>query len=404
VSSSQHHDVFCIATPGIAPLIVGELAALGIAGRTVEGGVGVAFRGDTRALYAANLHVRTATRVVVRVSRFHATSFAELERACGRIPWERFVGAGQSPARLSVTCRKSKLYHSDAVAERVARSIADRVGGKPAESVARGIDEEDASDAPLFLVRLERDVCTVSADSSGALLHRRGYRQATAKAPLRETIAAAMVLASGWDGESPLVDPFCGSGTIAIEAALIARRIAPGIGRHFAFEQWPMFEASVWQALRAEAIAAQRVHAPGRIVASDRDGGAIEAAKGNAGRAQVSGDIEFDRRAVSASEAPMGTGWVITNPPYGVRVGRERDLRDLYGKLGEVLRRTYAGWTVALLSADARLVGQMGLVLEERLETRNGGIRVKLLTGHTSETSPRARPTRRVRRGGRSHA
>jgi putative N6-adenine-specific DNA methylase len=404
VISSQHHDVFCIAAPGLAPLVVGELAALGIAARVVEGGAGAAFAGDTRALYAANLHLRTATRVVVRVARFHATSFAELERACRRIPWERFVGEGEPPARLSVTCRKSKLYHSDAVAERVARSLDERVGGSRAESPTIAADDEETSEAPLFLVRLERDECTISADSSGELLHRRGYRHATAKAPLRETIAAAMVLASGWDGEAPLVDPFCGSGTIAIEAALIARRAAPGMHRHFAFERWPTFDSSLWEALRADAIGAQRSEAPGRIVATDRDAGAIEAAEGNAARAGVSNEIELHRRAVSASEAPTGVGLVVTNPPYGVRVG-ERDLRDLYARFGDVLRTKFSGWNVALLSANPRLAGQLGLDLEERLETMNGGIRVKLLTGNIGRTSaPRPRARRSVRRGGRSHA
>jgi putative N6-adenine-specific DNA methylase len=410
VGSSQLHDVFCIAAPGIAPLLTSELHALGIAAEALADGAGAAFRGDTRALYTANLQLRTASRVVVRVAQFRATSFAELERACRKISWEDFVGSAESSTRLRVTCRKSRLYHSDAVAERVSRALDERVGS-PAGSNAkiadattvREDDDESGASSQLFLVRLERDVCTISADSSGVLLHRRGYRQATVKAPLRETLAAAMVLASGWDGEASLADPFCGSGTIAIEAALIARRIAPGIARHFAFERWPTFEREAWDDLMDQAAEAQRSRAPGRIVATDRDAGAIEAAVGNAERAGVATDIEFGRRAVSASEAPEGPGWVVTNPPYGVRVG-ERDLRNLYSRLGDVLRTAYGGWNVAVLSADPRLDGQLGLELEERLQTLNGGIRVRLLTGNTSRVPPvRSRRLTGRRRSGRSH-
>jgi len=172
-------------------------------------------------------------------------------------------------------------------------------------------------------------------------LHRRGYRLASAKAPLRETLAAGMLLASGWDGTSPLLDPFCGSGTIAIEAALLAKRIAPGHTRRFAFMDWQNYEESIWKALLAKSSASELVTIP-PIQASDRDAGAIDMARANAERAGVSQLIEFSQRAVSAIE-PARTGWVITNPPYGQRISSNKDLRNLYAQLGNVLRKNCTG-------------------------------------------------------------
>jgi putative N6-adenine-specific DNA methylase len=269
-----------------------------------------------------------------------------------------------------VTSRKSRLYHQDAVAERLMRAVGSRVGA-PVEG-----------DAPQELVvRLFRDKCTVSADASGELLHRRGYRLAGAKAPLRETLAAAMLAAAGWDGTTPLVDPMCGSGTIPIEAALLARRIPPGLGRGFAFEHWPEFDPDAWEAVRAAARRRMLPHAPVPIAGSDRDAGAIAAAAANAERAGVAEDLQWRRAAISSIEPPDGTGWIVTNPPYGHRVGERQRLRDLFAQLGNVLRRRCPGWQVALLSAHAELDRQTGLALAPAFETANGGIRVRLMRG-----------------------
>jgi putative N6-adenine-specific DNA methylase len=218
-------------------------------------------------------------------------------------------------------------------------------------------------------------------DSSGALLHRRGYRHAVAKAPLRETVAAAMLLAAEWPGTVPLIDPMCGSGTIPIEAALLARRIAPGLNRGFAFERWPETEAVMWARTVGEARAQELPRAPAPIRGSDRDAGAIEAARANAERAGVAADIEFDRRPVSAIEPPEAHGWVVVNPPYGVRVAQPRAVRDLYAALGNTLRARFSGWRFALLSPGESLERQVGLTLQQRFATLNGGIPVRLMTG-----------------------
>ncbi len=372
-----------MTAPGLEAMLEEEILRLtGKRGESSAGGV--SFTGGMKDMRRVNLCSRIANRVLARLDEFHGSSFHELERKAKHVEWERFVKKGQA-VRFRVTCRKSRLYHSDAVAERLAAAVKSKVGGtRHVVTDGESDDETDAAeplDAQLFVVRIVDDVCSISADSSGDLLHRRGYRQAVARAPLRETIAAAMLTGSGWDTKSPLVDPMCGAGTIAIEAAMMARRMAPGLNRKFAFEDWPRHDADVWKsevdAAKGEAIS----KSPARIIASDRDEGAIEAARSNAERAGVSNDIEFDSRSLSAAEYPAGGGWIVTNPPYGMRLGESSSLRNLYAQLGTVLRSRAAGYRIALLSADSELEDQMKADLHEVFRTTNGGIPIHLVTG-----------------------
>ena len=229
-------------------------------------------------------------------------------------------------------------------------------------------------------------MCSISADSSGELLHRRGYRQAVAKAPLRETLAAAMLVGSGWDRKSPLVDPMCGSGTIAIEGALMARNIAPGVRRKFAFEMWPDHDAKSWKAMIDEAVGGQLDRSPARIIASDRDAGAVTASIANATRAHVLEDIEIENRTISDVEFPPENGWIVSNPPYGLRVGESGPLRNLYASLGGIVRKRAPGYVLALLSADKSLESRLEMDLKEVFRTSNGGIPVRLVMSHELRT------------------
>jgi putative N6-adenine-specific DNA methylase len=380
-------DLFAVTAPGLEPLVVAELQELGIRADAESGGA--SWKGDLEGLYAANLHLRVASRVLLRIADFRARTFFELERHAARIPWERYVPPGR-PVRLRVSSRKSRLYHERAIEERFLRWIGERLGSVSAEGPGEGEpdeNEEEGESEQLFVVRFVRDHCVVSADASGALLHRRGYRQAVAKAPLRETIAAAMLLASGWNRTSPLLDPFCGSGTIPIEAALLARGIAPGLAnpdlvpRAYAFQRWAGFDERLWTDVVGRAVSAVRPAADVAIHGSDRDAGAIEAAMANAERAGVANDLSLHVRPLSSIEPPPRNGWLITNPPYGVRVGERDPLRDLYTALGRLARDRFAGWNVAFLSAEPALERQTGLDLREVLRTRNGGIDVRLLAG-----------------------
>jgi putative N6-adenine-specific DNA methylase len=240
-----------------------------------------------------------------------------------------------------------------------------------------GYDEEgDNSAGPLFVVRMFRDVCTISADSSGELLHRRGYREALAGAPLRETIAAAMLRASGWTPDLPLIDPLCGSGTIAIEAALVARGIAPGLARAdrtpraFRFLEWPSTDSRGWNDIVDQATTRIRARCPAPVLASDRNAGAIRAATANAERAGVSADIDFATRPLSAVGPPANAGWIVTNPPYGERVGNRADARRILQELDGRLAGDFNGWSLAALVP--------GTSAEAVFKTNNGGIPVSL--------------------------
>ena len=341
----------------------------------------------------ANVGLRIASRVLVRMMSFEARSFIELERWGRRIPWAGVVRPG-AKVRFRVTCRKSRLYHSDAVAQRLADALVRAMPGVSVEEGSAG--EEDAperDDAALFVVRFLHDRCTVSADASGPLLHRRGYRQATAKAPLRETLAAALLAASEWDCMAPLVDPMCGSGTIPIEGALLARGIPPGARRRFAIEEWPGVPDELGRAVRAELGARAPTSSPLAIMGSDRDAGAIESARGNAERAGVAADVEFAVHALSSMRLPdAAPGWVVSNPPYGVRVGEAGSVRDLWAQLGNVLRRQAPGWRVTLLSPDPALERQLQIPMQVVARTTNGGIPVRIVSGMVPSSSRHAGP------------
>ncbi len=384
-------NLFAVCTPGLEPFVAQELSQLGLKPNPSPSGIesmpapnelidevgGIEFRGTLPDIYRANLHLRTASRVLLQIGIFYADTFSDLGRRAKRLSWENYLPPGRSVS-LRVTCHKSRLYHSGGVAERVLEAIADRLGQTPPVRESNG--DEEGSPPQLVIVRLRENRCAISIDSSGALLYRRGYRLATGRAPLRETLAAGILLASGWDVSSPLLDPFCGAGTIAIEAALLARKIPPGLRRHFTFMDWPNFDARMWEKLVAEGQAIPGIRRL-EIIASDRDAGAIEAAKANAERAGMAGDVEFCCRPISGIDPPKHPGWVVTNPPYGVRLGTNRDLRKLYAQFGKVLRAKCPGWQVTILCNSAGLLRATGLRFDPGIQTRNGGLKVKLVRG-----------------------
>lgn len=396
--STNSLRVFVTSAPGLEQILAAEIRNLGFStAEVIEGGVSVT--GTLEQVYALNLHLRTASRVIVRVAEFHASTFHELERRAKRVDWSQYVGAGAG-ARFRVTCRKSRLFHSDAVAQRFAESVAKQVPGVLVSSADRDVldnpegDDADAGHEQLFIVRLAHDNCVVSVDSSGQLLHRRGYRQATGKAPLRETLAAAMLIGSGWDSTATLIDPLCGSGTIPIEAALMARRIPPGMNRAFAFQNWPSYESAEWESLVGKSRD-EICPAGGLIAGSDRDAGAVDSARANAERAGVSENVVLEVRAISDVDFPVGNGSVVTNPPYGVRVGERGPLRNLYAQLGKTLRSQAPGYTIGLLSADTMLESALDIPLAEVFRARNGGIPVRFLTGHLESGLGRREPETR---------
>lgn len=382
--------LFAVCTPGLEPYLSQELHEVGCRLTrnssqygfwSSEDSGGVEFDGEIRDIYNTNLHLRTANRILLRLGTFRTTAFADLRKKASQLSWGTYLNKHQ-PVSIRVTCHKSKLYHSDAVAERVAGAISDHLGK---EVAVEKFDDQTENPPQLILVRLSNDQCTISLDTSGALLHRRGYRQALAKAPLRETLAAGLVLASGWDRSSPLLDPFCGSGTIPIEAALLAAHIAPGKNRRFAFMNWKNYDSRLWGELKQEAVKNENMASIPLIFGSDRDAGACEMAQSNLERAGVTGAVQISCRVISSIEPPPVPGWIVTNPPYGVRVNSSRDLRNLYAQIGNVLRATCPGWRVGILCSDDQLINQVKMPISQRVNLINGGLSVKFSCGQISK-------------------
>jgi putative N6-adenine-specific DNA methylase len=357
---------YAIASPGLEQVCADELAAIGTAPVGIGRG-GVEFAGRLADLYRANLQLRTASRVVVRFGRFRCRSFPDLYRQAIRLPWGRFVCAG-TPLQCRVTCRNSRLLHSGRVADTL----------QAAANHAMGRDELPVgASAQLLLARVADDVVELSVDSSGALLHRRGYRTSVAAAPLRETLAAGVLKLLGWDGSEPLADPLCGTGTFLLEGALVAGCHAPGLAREFAFMRWPGYRPGLWGQLCEEARRGERL-CPTAISGGDADAGALAAASANLERAGLAAAVALQHRPLSSQPVHAGHGLVVCNPPYGKRLTTVEPLVDYFAGLGRELQRAYPGWRKALLCPDPRLAHATGLPLREVARLDNGGLRVGL--------------------------
>ncbi len=357
-------EIFLAAPPGLEPVLLDEAREAGFAApEAVPGGVVV--RGGWREVWRANLELRGAGRVLVRIGAFRAPHLAQLDRRARRLDWAGVLAPG-TRVRVDATCERSRVWHEGAAAERITRAI------------EAGAGAEVSPDAEVrVLVRIVDDLCTVSLDTSGEPLHRRGAKRAVGKAPLRETLAALFLRACGYRGAEPVVDPMCGAGTVVIEAAEIACGLAPGRARAFAFERFTAFDPAAWHAQRTATTPREpALHFHGM----DRDAGAIEASRANAERAGVTAITTFARQAISALEPPEGpAGLVLVNPPYGARIGERGELRALYATLGRVLAERFAGWRVGVVTSEPVLAAATGLpFLEVGPPVPHGKLRVRL--------------------------
>ena len=344
--------IFLATAPGLEPQLRAEAAALGLpAPQTIPGGV--TLTGGWPEVWRVNLQVRGATRVLARIASFRALHLAQLDKRARKLPWADTLRA-DVPVRIDVTTHKSRIYHAGAARERIATAIAETLG-------APVLDAADETPGAIPLkVRIYDDLCTVSVDTSGEMLHRRGHKQAVNAAPLRETLAALLLRACGYDGSEPVLDPMCGSGTFPIEAAEIALGLAPGRSRTFAFERLATFDPAAWAALRAEAAAPRAT--PFRFLGHDRDAGAIAMSRANADRAGVAAITDFTQGVISDLRRPEGPpGLVMVNPPYGTRLGDAGELRPLYAALGRALAERLSGWRVGLVTTEPALAAATGL-------------------------------------------
>lgn len=363
--------LIAVVARGLEDVTAKEIRALG-------GGIGktrwdrgrVSFEGPPDAVFRANLQLRTAERVLVVLGDdVEAAPSIALTRAAREYPWERYIPQGQG-VRIAVSVGACKLYHTGAVADAIKEAL-----------VYRGLSAEPPGEDALTIdVRGTNNRWTLCVDSTGGNLHRRGYRKATAVAPVRETLAAAMLLQIGWNGEMPLLDPMCGSGTLAAEAALIAGRRPPGLERPFAFERWAGFDPAVWTEVVGRAAGRER-SMPFPIVAADSAPSALRAARANLERVHVDG-IKVVKRRLQDTPADDGPGVVIMNPPYGKRVepGRAMDAaKGEWRAWADLLRSRRPKQSIYALSPDAELAAAAGAMGRPLLRFSNGGIPVALV-------------------------
>lgn len=361
--SDGDFEIFLVATPGLEGPLCAEARAKGFKAKTVEGGV--TLKGGWPEVWRANLEIRGASRVIARLGSFHAIHLSQLDKRARQFPWGEVLRR-DVPFRVEVSCKSSKIYHSGAAAQRIERAIKEELGA-PASPEAE----------VCIKVRIENNLCTIGVDTSGELLHKRGHKQAVAKAPMRETMASLFLRQCGFDGAEPVVDPMCGSGTFVIEAAEIAAGLKPGRARHFAFEQLASFDAAAWQQMRgADGAITPAV----RFHGSDLDAGAIRMSRANAERAGVADITEFQEGAIEDLMPPPGPpGLVIINPPYGDRIGDKGRLKSLYRALGHTLLTRFKGWRVGLITNEVSLAKATGLPFVMDAEpVLHGGLRITL--------------------------
>lgn len=363
--TQERFDIFLSAPPGLEGALRAEALGAGFSAPALEAG-GVSFKGRWQDAMRANLVLRGASRVLVRIDSFPAVHLSQLDKSLRKVDWARFLVPGV-PVKVDVTCKASKLYHGGAVQQRVERVLA-AIMRAPA----------GGEEALQVKVRIERNICTISLDTSGELLHKRGHKVAVNKAPMRETMAALFLRECGYSGDEPVLDPMCGSGTFVIEAAEIAAGLVAGRSRGFAFQQMANFDPELWQALKDKAGTGREAGV--RFYGSDRDEGAIRMSRENAERAGVSGLTQFDHRSVSDISAPDGpAGLVIVNPPYGARIGDKKQLFALYSALGRSLTERFKGWRVGIITTDSALAKSTNLpFLPDGPVVPHGGLKVRL--------------------------
>jgi putative N6-adenine-specific DNA methylase len=365
-------DYFATTAKGLEPVLADELNALGLAG-VAAGAGGVHFRGSRIDGYRACLWLRTANRVLQPLATFPCQTAEQLYDGVRDCPWEEFL-TPQMTLALDANVRDSALTHSRYVALKGKDAIVDRLRERCGQ---RPNVDPAAPDLPVNL-HLSKNRCTVSLDLAGNGLHRRGYRLERTVAPLRETLAAGMLLLSGWQGETPFVDPMCGSGTLPIEAALLATRTAPGLARDFAFQKWPGFAARGWQELRDEAHRLRRPAAV-PIIGADRDPRALKAAKENAARLANPAAVTWTRAEFATLDVPAGLGTLLCNPPYGERLRDEIPPERLYRAIGDTLKQRWTGWTAWLLTGNPEAAKCVGLKATRRIPLWNGPLECRLL-------------------------
>ena len=365
---------FATVARGLEAIATQELEGLG-AQSVRPDFTGVHFAGDASLMYRVNLWSRTIFRVLLRVAEFPCPNAKRLYQEIQNIQWEQYLKPHHTLA-VRATGGNQQLNHTHFTALQVKNGIIDQQRHQFTERSSIDTNNPDV----LLNVHIHQNHCILSLDSSGTSLHRRGYRPAMGLAPLKETLAAALLEMADWQPTMPFFDPLCGSGTLPLEASLKALNIAPGLFRNsFGFERWLDFDPQCWEQLLQEAKNSQIAELKAPILGSDRDSDIIKQARINAENCGVAQQVTFNQTELSQVEAPAGTGIIICNPPYGERVGNANQLGDFYKLLGDVFKQQFKGWTAFVLCGNKELAKRIGLKASRRIPVYNGSIPCTLL-------------------------
>ncbi|MGI6110076.1 MAG: THUMP domain-containing class I SAM-dependent RNA methyltransferase [Eubacteriaceae bacterium] len=336
-------QLIATAAFGLESLVKRELTDLGYTIESTENGR-VYFSGGPEAIIETNLWLRCADRVLLKVGEFKAETFDELYEKTKALPWQKFIPAKAAFPAAKITSVKSKLFSKSDGQRIVKKAVADKLMAAYKTRVL----PETGPGFPIQ-IRILKDMVTLSIDTSGSGLHKRGYRQYGNEAPIKETIAAALVMLSRWNPSRPFLDPMCGSGTIVIEAAMIGKNMAPGLQKQFISETWPMFYPGQWEQARRNAKAAEN-DLSFRVIGSDIDARSLKQARTNAEKAGVTDYVAFQRIDLKNIVTKKKYGVIVTNPPYGERIGEVKTLRPLYVEMGKVFR-SLDDWSYFIITA-----------------------------------------------------
>lgn len=351
---------------GLEAVLKREIYDLGYEITKVEDGR-VTFEGDEEAVCRANIFLRTAERVMIQVGRFNATTFEELFQGIKNLPWEEYIPEDGKFWVKKASSINSKLFSPSDIQSIAKKAMVERMKQKYHKEWFK----EDGAAYPVRIFLLKDEV-TVALDTSGDSLHKRGYRTMTSKAPLTETLAASLIMLTPWRKDRILVDPFCGSGTFPIEAAMIAANIAPGMNRDFTAEEWTnLIDRKLWYECVKEAEDMIDTTVKVDIQGYDIDGDVIKAARENAKRAGVEHMIHFQQRAVADLSHPKKYGFIITNPPYGERLEDKADLPELYTQIGQAYQRLDS-WSMFLITSYTETEKYIGRKADKNRKIYNG--------------------------------
>lgn len=384
--SNNHFRIIGKTLYGLEDILSAELAALG-AVKITKLTRSIEFWGDLELLYKVNIWCRTATRFLVPVSTFRASDPDQLYRAVGKLDWSKYL-AVRDRFVIDPVVSHSDFRHSHFVAQKAKDAIVDqfrkRTGKRPSV---------DAADPDLRInLHIHQNNATLSFDSSGEALHRRGYRTEGGEAPINEVLAAGILQMTEWDGSSALVDGMCGSGTFVIEAAMIARRIAPGmVGRKFGFQRWRNYDPDLFRRLSEEAKQCVLPKASHEILGSDISSKCLLEATANAGRAGVANDIRFEQKPFAEQSPPPAPGMLVMNPPYGERL-RETNIVEFYQMIGDTLKGNYDGYDAFILTGNLDAAKRLGLRTSRRIKLYNGPLECRLFKYEIYKGSRKHRP------------